>query len=83
MTEYFCDLALLDSGVEREVLVTVDGGRFNSVSIGAVPPPACTRLAGLTIPGMANAHSHAFHRALRSRTQRDRGTFWTWWTWTA
>jgi formiminoglutamate deiminase len=27
---------------------------------------------------MANAHSHAFHRALRGRTQRERGTFWTW-----
>ena len=25
-----------------------------------------TRLAGLTMPGFANAHSHAFHRALRS-----------------
>jgi formiminoglutamate deiminase len=36
------------------------------------------RLAGLTIPGLANAHSHAFHRALRGRTQRERGTFWTW-----
>ena len=28
-----------------------------------------TRLAGLTLPGLANAHSHAFHRALRGRTQ--------------
>jgi formiminoglutamate deiminase len=35
-------------------------------------------LAGLTVPGLANAHSHAFHRALRGRTQRERGTFWTW-----
>src|SRR6185503_4915106 len=25
-----------------------------------------------------NCHSHAFHRALSGRTQRDRGTFWTW-----
>ncbi len=33
---------------------------------------------GLTVPGLANAHSHAFHRALRGRTQRERGTFWTW-----
>ena len=33
---------------------------------------------GLTIPGLANCHSHAFHRALRGRTQRGRGTFWTW-----
>ncbi|MBZ5738257.1 formimidoylglutamate deiminase, partial [Nocardioides mangrovi] len=36
------------------------------------------RLAGLTIPGLVNDHSHAFHRALRGRTQRERGTFWTW-----
>jgi formiminoglutamate deiminase len=35
-------------------------------------------LHGLTIPGLANCHSHAFHRALRGRTQRGTGTFWTW-----
>ena len=27
---------------------------------------------------MANAHSHAFQRALRGRTQAERGDFWTW-----
>jgi formiminoglutamate deiminase len=32
----------------------------------------------LTLPGLANAHSHAFHRALRGRTHTGRGTFWTW-----
>jgi formiminoglutamate deiminase len=37
-----------------------------------------TRLPGLTIPGLANCHSHAFHRALRGRTQRGHGSFWTW-----
>jgi formiminoglutamate deiminase len=41
-------------------------------------PDDATRLPGLTIPGLANCHSHAFHRALRGRTQRGRGTFWTW-----
>ncbi|CAI9412120.1 formimidoylglutamate deiminase [Nocardioides sp. T2.26MG-1] len=35
-------------------------------------------LRGLTLPGLTNDHSHAFHRALRGRTQRGRGTFWTW-----
>ena len=35
-------------------------------------------LPGLTLPGLTNDHSHAFHRALRGRTQRERGTFWTW-----
>ena len=33
---------------------------------------------GVTIPGLANAHSHAFQRALRGRTQRGGGSFWTW-----
>ena len=36
------------------------------------------RLAGLTLPGFANAHSHAFHRALRGRTHAGAGSFWTW-----
>ena len=40
--------------------------------------PATERLRGLTLPGFANAHSHAFHRALRGITQAGRGTFWTW-----
>ncbi len=41
-------------------------------------PFTIERLPGLTLPGFANAHSHAFHRALRGTTQADRGTFWTW-----
>ena len=35
-------------------------------------------LDGVALPGFANAHSHAFHRALRGRTHADGGTFWTW-----
>jgi formiminoglutamate deiminase len=62
-----------------DVLVEVDGGRFTAVTAGvtAVPPDA-TRLPGLVLPGLANAHSHAFHRALRGRTHTGRGSFWTW-----
>jgi cytosine/adenosine deaminase-related metal-dependent hydrolase len=48
------------------------------VAVRPDSPPTGTVLHGLVIPGLANAHSHAFHRALRSRTQRDRGSFWTW-----
>lgn len=35
----------------------------------------------IVIPGFATAHSHAFQRALRGRTQRrdtEAGTFWSW-----
>jgi formiminoglutamate deiminase len=30
------------------------------------------------LPGLANAHSHAFHRALRGRTHHGTRTFWSW-----
>jgi len=60
------------------VVVRVEGGRFDSVEVGAAAPAAAERLAGVTVPGFANAHSHAFHRALRGRSQAGRGSFWTW-----
>src|SRR5580700_477070 len=65
-------------GVQRDVLIEADGDRFTSVTPAAEAPASTTKLPGLTLPGLANAHSHAFHRALRSTTQADRGTFWTW-----
>jgi formiminoglutamate deiminase len=68
-------------GLQRDVLIESAGDRFTTVTPG-VPvanlPAGTTRLAGLTLPGLANAHSHAFHRALRGITQAGRGTFWTW-----
>ena len=59
------------------MLVEVEDGRFTSVTPDADPPRAIP-VRGLVVPGLANTHSHAFHRALRGRTQRERGTFWTW-----
>ena len=58
------------------VLVELDGERIAAVTEGAEPGDA-ERLHGLTIPGLANAHSHAFQRALRGRAQEP-GSFWTW-----
>jgi formiminoglutamate deiminase len=68
--------------VETDVLIDVGDGRFTSVipgvPVGSAATDGALRLAGLTIPGLANAHSHAFHRALRGRTQTGKGSFWTW-----
>jgi formiminoglutamate deiminase len=77
---WLADLAWLPGqGVRRDVLIEAEGDRFTSVTLSAPATSAdVTRLHGLTLPGFANAHSHAFHRALRSTTQADRGTFWTW-----
>ncbi len=77
MTTYLLERALLPDGVHDDVLVEVVDGRFASVEAGVLSG-AADRVPGLTIPGLANTHSHAFHRALRGRTQRERGSFWTW-----
>jgi formiminoglutamate deiminase len=65
-------------GVAERVLIEVEGERITAVTEGADPPAGTTRLPGVTIPGLANGHSHAFHRALRGRTHRGGGDFWTW-----
>lgn len=66
--------------VERDVLIaTGNGGRIVAVTPDSGPcPPGAVRLEGLAVPGQANAHSHAFHRALRGHVQVGSGTFWTW-----
>jgi formiminoglutamate deiminase len=78
VTAYWCERALLPDGVHDGVLVEVSDGRFTSVVPGTARPASGATLNGLVIPGLANCHSHAFHRALRGRTQTGRGTFWTW-----
>ncbi|WP_373291332.1 formimidoylglutamate deiminase [Pilimelia anulata] len=70
--------ALLPGGPARDVLVEVAGDRIAAVRPGAAAPPDAIRLPGVLLPGLANAHSHAFHRALRGRTGHVGGDFWTW-----
>jgi len=78
VTSYWCERAWLGPGdIADGVIVEVEGSSISGVRRGEGAGDA-HRLAGLTIPGFANCHSHAFHRALRGRTQRERGTFWTW-----
>ncbi|MEU0006448.1 formimidoylglutamate deiminase [Streptomyces sp. NPDC006314] len=89
MTErtYWLEHAWLGTNVEPGVVVTVPisgsaagaAGRIGTVRTGVpTPPPGAEILRGLTLPGLANAHSHAFHRALRGTVQVGSGTFWTW-----
>jgi formiminoglutamate deiminase len=79
VTAFFADTAWLGgAGVTDDVLIEVDGGRITAVRPGAERPAAAEHLRGLTLPGLVNGHSHAFHRALRGRTHRGGGSFWTW-----
>ncbi|HET7018495.1 MAG TPA: formimidoylglutamate deiminase [Streptosporangiaceae bacterium] len=91
---WLAELAWLPGvGILPDVLIEATGDRFTRITPhwpgGTTPrnPPqggaeastGAVRLAGLTLPSLANAHSHAFHRALRGVAQGvGRGSFWTW-----
>ena len=75
----WCELAWLGGeAAEPGVLLEVAGGRLTAVTPGVAAADDAYALPGLTLPGLANAHSHAFQRALRGRTHAGEGSFWTW-----
>ena len=78
-TAFHCELAWLggDAAV-ADVLVEVAHGVVTDVRAGVPAPAGAVVVHGLTLPGFANAHSHAVHRVLRGRTQTGPGSFWTW-----
>ncbi len=77
MKRWFFERAWLGH-VARNVVVDVDGDTITQVREDAECPPDSVRLDGFVVPGLANAHSHVFHRVLRGRTHGARGTFWSW-----
>ncbi|GAB3440877.1 formimidoylglutamate deiminase [Phycicoccus ginsengisoli] len=78
MTTWWAEHAWLPSGLAHDVRIEEDGGRFTALTPRTRPRDGDVRLPGVVLPGLANAHSHAFHRALRGRTHADGGNFWTW-----
>ncbi|MFI9203373.1 formimidoylglutamate deiminase [Streptomyces sp. NPDC053048] len=67
---YWAEHAWLGTHVEPGVAIDVTDGRITAVRTGvAAPPPGAVSLRGFTMAGLANSHSHAFHRALRGVVQ--------------
>ncbi|MEU5912814.1 formimidoylglutamate deiminase [Micromonospora sp. NPDC047527] len=88
-TRWLAEYAWLPEHAEPtpDVLIEIEDGRITALTplVGAAGPAAgvdvlrdATQLPGLTLPGLSNVHSHAFHRALRGRTHGGRGDFWSW-----
>ncbi|HEY7072780.1 MAG TPA: formimidoylglutamate deiminase [Acidimicrobiales bacterium] len=77
-TAYWARRALLPDGVVGGVVLECGAdGRLDAVRSGVEGAPAgATVLGGLVLPGLADHHSHAFHRALRGRAAG--GDFWAW-----
>lgn len=78
MEAFWCDRAVVDGGVHRRIRIVVDDGVIARVDRDVEAGPTDVVLPGVVLPGLANAHSHAFHRALRGTTHADGGTFWSW-----
>ncbi|MEK7411345.1 MAG: formimidoylglutamate deiminase, partial [Actinomycetota bacterium] len=76
---YHADLAWRggDSAVAN-VRFEVANGVIASVTDGVAMQAGDEHIAGVVMPGLVNAHSHAFHRALRGRTHGGGGDFWSW-----
>ena len=69
MSVYRLQSAYLPQGWARDVLVTVSAGMITAIESGAPEEPlpasaAIERIDGIVVPGMPNAHSHAFQRAM-------------------
>jgi formimidoylglutamate deiminase len=87
MAIYRLQSAYLPQGWIRDVLVTVSTeGIITAIDAGAaepqrIPEAAIERVDGIVIPGMPNAHSHAFQRAMAGNAEyrsSARDSFWTW-----
>ncbi|MCH7538283.1 MAG: formimidoylglutamate deiminase [Proteobacteria bacterium] len=81
MTTVFARKALLPDGWADDVRLVIADGRIASLERGASAAPDDT-LVGSVIPGLCNAHSHAFQRALAGHTEQrspaGHDSFWTW-----
>ncbi|MHB8295008.1 MAG: formimidoylglutamate deiminase [Acidimicrobiales bacterium] len=83
-TTWHAAQAWLPDGLAEDVTLVAEDGRFTAITVGDRTVSAETlgesvvELPGVVLPGFANAHSHAFHRALRGRTHDEGGSFWTW-----
>lgn len=87
-THYIAEHAWLNGAWAKEVLLSIDANGFWS-GVQADAPPAmraqATVLPGPVLPGLVNAHSHAFQRAIVGLTERRSAAtgmasddFWSW-----
>ncbi len=73
------DSVLLPTGWARDVCVAIDGnGLISNIETSAKEGE---QISGITVPGMANLHSHAHQRLMQGFAERagpDADSFWTW-----
>lgn len=79
---YWAPQAWLDGRWADAVLLRCGAdGHWAEVQAGVAAPPQAEILAGAVLPGLVNAHSHAFQRAfagLAERRDSEHDDFWSW-----
>ncbi|HSV34509.1 MAG TPA: formimidoylglutamate deiminase [Ramlibacter sp.] len=81
---YLAPAAWVNGAWAMDVLLEAgEDGRWRRILAGAVGESrqGATLLAGPVLPGLVNAHSHAFQRAMAGLTERSHGgddDFWHW-----
>lgn len=75
---YWAPAAWTGRQMTEGIEIVVDtAGTIQSIAVMPTPSSGATRLEGVVLPGHVNAHSHAFHRALRGHTHQQ-DDFWSW-----
>jgi formiminoglutamate deiminase len=65
------------AGLTADITIEVTDSTITHIAVDDTGPWD-HHLQGIVIPGTVSAHSHAFHRALRGRTNEGSGDFWSW-----
>jgi len=76
------DLIYTDGRFQSDRALVSDGGKIVEIVKASKAPDAIRLKRRALLPGMVNAHSHAFQRIIRGRTehrsQHTTDSFWTW-----
>lgn len=75
------ELIWTEEGLSSDCALWLQGDRIHHLGPAAEAPPDALRLPGKALlPGLVNAHSHAFQRGLRGHVQYATGadSFWSW-----
>jgi formimidoylglutamate deiminase len=79
---YWAPRAWIDGAWREDVVLQVGtDGHWSNISADQPPPAQAHRLDSPVLPGLVNAHSHAFQRAfagLAERREDERDDFWSW-----
>src|SRR6202167_573925 len=79
---YRLQSALIGREWAKDVHVTLgEGGLIHAIGAEPDTAPGVERVNGYVVPGMPNAHSHAFQRAMAGNTEYRLSagdSFWTW-----